>query len=70
MILVMRKERMMINDIKLRIGEVEKLTRLHRLTIKSLEKRGLIKAERSLAGHRLFDIGVIDEIRKIYGQKK
>jgi DNA-binding transcriptional MerR regulator len=65
----MRKGQKM-TTVKLRIGEVSKLTGLHFLTIKSLEKRGLIKAERSLAGHRLFDFQVVEKIKKIYHEQQ
>jgi DNA-binding transcriptional MerR regulator len=64
-----KKETEMKVTVKLKTGEVAKLTGLHFNTIRDLEKKGLIKAERSLAGHRLFDLGVIEKIKEIYEQK-
>ncbi len=60
---------MMTEKIKLKIGEVAKLTRVHPLTIKRLEERGAIKSERSLCGHRLFDLEVVDQVKRIYGSR-
>jgi len=52
---------------KLKIGEVSKLTGLSQTTLNSLEKRGLIHAERTFAGQRIFDLNVIEKLKLIYG---
>jgi len=35
--------------------------------LNSLEKRGLIHAERTFAGQRIFDLNVIEKLKLIYG---
>jgi len=49
-----------------RIHEVAKELGLHENTIRRLEQRGLIRPERTLAGHRIFDEETLERIRKIY----
>jgi DNA-binding transcriptional MerR regulator len=49
-----------------RIRDAAEELGLHENTIRRLEQRGLIKPERSTAGHRIFDEETIEKIRKIY----
>jgi excisionase family DNA binding protein len=53
-----------------KIGEVAKLLGLHVNTVRKLEREGFIKAERSLAGYRMFNTGAIEKIRGRYEEKE
>jgi len=49
-----------------RIGETAKELGIHANTIRRLERLGLIKPQRNLVGHRIFNDEIITDIRKIY----
>ncbi|SDT07388.1 DNA-binding transcriptional regulator, MerR family [Brevibacterium sandarakinum] len=49
----------------LRIGDVAAVTSATPRMVRYYEKQGLITAERSSAGQRLFDPSVIDQVRSI-----
>jgi excisionase family DNA binding protein len=50
----------------MRIGEVARQLKIHPTTIRRLEKNGLIRAQRTLTGYRIFTAETIEQIRKIY----
>ena len=55
---------------KLKTGQLAQRVGLHSNTIRKLEKQGLIKAERSISGYRIFDERAIGEIFRIYERRR
>ena len=51
---------------KLTVSEVAQATGIHPHTVRNLEARGLIRAERDCNGWRKYDKNVIAQIRRLY----
>ncbi len=51
---------------RLTIGEVSRQVGIHPDTVRALERRGLISAERDLNGWRRYSPAVVEKIRKLY----
>ena len=55
---------------RLKVGQLAQKVGLHANTIRKLEKRGLIRAERTLSGYRVFDVRTIEDIIRIYKRRR
>lgn len=55
---------------KMKLGEFARRVGLHPSTIRRLEREGVIEADRSLAGYRLFDKSAIEKVRKLYRERR
>jgi DNA-binding transcriptional MerR regulator len=51
---------------KLTISEVSRQAGIHPDTVRALERRGLISAERDLNGWRRYSPAVVEQIKKLY----
>ncbi|MET9795441.1 MerR family transcriptional regulator [Nocardiopsis alba] len=49
----------------LRVGDLAELTGVNTRLLRYYENQGLIRAERSAGGHRLFDPAVVEQVRSI-----
>ncbi|MEU2945557.1 MerR family transcriptional regulator [Nocardiopsis alba] len=49
----------------LRVGDLSELTGVNTRLLRYYENQGLIRAERSTGGHRLFDPAVVEQIRSV-----
>ena len=51
---------------KLTVRDISRLVGIHVETVRSLEKRGIIQAQRDLNGWRRFSPDVVDKLKKLY----
>ena len=49
----------------LRVGDLSELTGVNTRLLRYYENQGLIRAERSTGGHRLFDPAVVEQVRSV-----
>ncbi|AFR10841.1 merR regulatory family protein [Nocardiopsis alba ATCC BAA-2165] len=49
----------------LRVGDLSELTGVNTRLLRYYENQGLIRAERSTEGHRLFDSAVVEQVRSV-----